>query len=407
MNRGRRGITSLMIVVLLGAVLAGPIQAREPAPQDTGYIISYQTEIIFPVAISFSVIAAIEQDQIEAATLSYFQRGTILATIELDLDEAVLQTTDVYTQMVYLLELDSDAAPVPFEPVSYRWEIVTQDEIVSMVSDEFTFEDQSRGSWRVAGRPPVVLHWTDWGMAGELMRNDLLPVYTLLEQNTQRALDFQFVLYDTNTRYCQEITDPTTEETRQVVISRLNGTEFPCSKAEFASFYTHVGLVFLERPNAGYTPTLDALTQHMTQAAYALVWENRFVPAWFRAGMGFIYRQRSAPEMLSTARNAARMENLLAIEDLSAALPDTASLPEQDLWNAQSYLLVLYLVDQFGAETVFDLAQTAGEGDFEGALFALIDGDDRVLWDNWYHWLLWEEADAAVTWTPYASQVSN
>ena len=404
MNRVRWVIIGTVIVMVFGTALAGPVQAREPDRQDAGYIISYQTEVIFPAVISFSVALAVEQTEIESVALSVFQRDELLSTITLDLDEHVLRTTEFYTQMVYRWALNSADAPAPFEPINYRWEIVTQDEIVSIVSDELNFDDQARGPWRVAGRLPLVLHWANMGLAGETMRDDLLPVYALLEENTRQAVDFEFVLYESNTRYCQEVGDADTDDVRLVVISRLDGTEFPCSEADFETFYADTGFVFLEQPNAGFTPTLGALAQYMTLAAYAPFWEDAFVSAWFRAGIGFVYRPHAAPEMLSIARNAARLENLLSIEDLSGELPDTATYQQQDLWNAQSYLLVLYLIDRFGADAVFDLARTAGNGDFEGTLFELVDGDDRVLWDKWYHWLLWEEADAAVTWTPYTGQ---
>lgn len=403
MNRLRWVMIGVMVAMILGTALSSPVQAREPGRQDIGYIISYQSEIIFPAAISFSVEVLVPQAEIVSAALSVYQHGDVLSTIELDLNEHVLRSTETYTQMVYQWSLTSADAPIPFEPISYRWEIMTQDEEVSIVADDLLFEDERRGFWRTAGRPPLVLRWTDAGMAGELMRDDLLPVYDLLQQNTGRALDFQFALYEPDTSYCQEITDEETEEVRLVVVSGLDATEFPCSMAAFEDFYADAGVIFVERPNAGFTPSLAALTQHMVRLAYAPLWEDTFVPAWFQTGLEFVYRQHPAPEMLSAARNAAQLEDLLSIEELSVMPPESATFQQQELWDAQSYLLVLYLIDRFGPDVVFNLARTAGDGDFEGALFTLVGGDDRVLWENWNLWMQYEDAEAAVTWTPYGN----
>ena len=59
--------------------------------------------------------------------------------------------------------------------------------------------------------------------------------------------------------------------------------------------------------------------------------------------------------------------------ELADDLPSEADYQARALWEAQSYLLVLYLADRYGADAPFDLAQNIpADGDgFAGALAAL------------------------------------
>ena len=150
----------------------------------------------------------------------------------------------------------------------------------------------------------------------------------------------------------------------------------------------------------GYSLFQDAIIQRMVAEAYAPVWRDTFLPEWFKTGVGLLYRQYADQSMLVLVQSAERQDSLFDIAEMSVPLPENASYQDQELWLAQNYLLVLYLVEQYGPDTVFELAQTVGSGDFEGALFSFVGGDELALYEDWIGWLQFVNT-ADFIWTPY------
>ena len=103
----KSGIVSLVMVAIISGSVIDMVQAREPAYQDVGHVISFQTEVIFPAAVRFSVTVDVALADIENATLTVYQLGEILPPIALDLDEQTGLSTEQMTQLVYMWPLDS------------------------------------------------------------------------------------------------------------------------------------------------------------------------------------------------------------------------------------------------------------------------------------------------------------
>lgn len=393
------------IVGISGSMRADVVTARAPDQQDDqedlGHIISYQTEIIFPAAVRFGVSVDVAQDAIQNAILTVYQSGETFPPVIVNPDQQSGVSTEELTQLSYMWSLNSGTNRLrPFTPVSFRWEVVTNDGLTSMAADDLRLEDNAHGKWQVAGPPPLVFYSVDNNLAGVPFRRDLLPVLALLEQHTSQTLDFRFVVLEADKPLCQEAPGENEgDPVRLIVTSRQDGTEFPCSEAAFEAIYDDAGMTVVKNV-LGYAPFQDVIVQRMVTEAYDPVWRDTFVPEWFKAGLGLLYRLRADQGMLVLAQSAERQDSLFTIADLSVPLPDSASYQEQELWQAQNYLLVYYLVDQYGPDVVFDLARTAGGGDFEGALFTLVGGDELVLYENWTGWLQFVDADNLI-WTPY------
>jgi hypothetical protein len=403
---GYRLAALLTLAVLLAAWWPGqPVaRAQENGEQDEPSIIYGQrAEIVFPAAIRFFVDVNAPPEQVTGTSLLVNQASGLQLTFALDPAEHLIYSTEQSASFEYTWQLNDGPSPAPFESLNYLWQVETQDGLVSRRAEEVLFEDTGRDDWNVAGAPPLVLHWYNETLAGGLIQGEVMAAYQALSRRTGRAPLFQFAIYDPDTRLCQTMTAPDTGEPVSVLFSREDDSTYPCSTELYERVYAHAGIVFLQRPSHGYTELQDLLIASIVRAAYAEMWGEALVPGWVANGLAWLYRLRPSLAALQAARTAARTESLLLLDDLANAPPDGASFQDRALWEAESYLLLLYLADRYGAETPFDLAREAPMYDdgFEGALGALLGAERDNLWGDWLAWLESEAADRALTWTPY------
>jgi len=120
-------------------------------------------------------------------------------------------------------------------------------------------------------------------------------------------------------------------------------------------------------------------------------------------GLAGLYHLQADTPALQVARAAGRTESLIPLEGLMFDPPDDWPEMKRELWEAQSYLLVLYLADRWGADAPFELAErlTNETGDFE-TIFTSVTGQSvRLFWVEWQRWLFAGVAEDATRWTPY------
>ena len=141
----------------------------------------------------------------------------------------------------------------------------------------------------------------------------------------------------------------------------------------------------------------------MVRQMYAPYWDGVTLPAWFTEGIATLYHLRADYAALQLARAAAETDSLFPLSNLQAIPPDDATYPQQALWKAESYTLVLFLADQYGAPALYDLASTDldAEGGFDAALETLTGMDTNALWITYTNWLSTSQPDRAIGWTPY------
>ncbi len=412
----------LGVVVLLGGTLRQPVSwAQESAtlsptatldepptsPPPTvavNRIWGYRVDNVFPAALRFFVGLNAARDEVAALSLSVRQASGLETTFTVDLDAAWLEelSTEASTQFLFEWKLDEPPVPVPFEPLEYTWQAQTTDGALSTVTASLVFEDGWHGKWQSAGSVPLTLHWLNPSLAGKKLRADLMRTYELLQTHLGELPSFIFAIYDPQTAFCQQVRDEESGETASVVISRDDEKIFPCSRDDFVRLYEMADVIFVERPTFGYTALQDLLVREVVQRSYTAYWGEADVPQWFALGLAQLYQQHPNLDLLEIARSAARTDALYTLERLAQALPAEASYAERRLWEAESYLLALYLADRYGADAPFTLAQSIPEqGSFEAALRALTETDAATLWVEWQRWLFSDAATRAAAWTPY------
>ena len=376
-----------------------------PAPTEAvNRIWGYRVDNVFPAALRFFVGLNAARDEVTALTLSVHQASGLNASFTLDLDETWLEdeSTEASAQFLFEWTLDEPPVPVPFEPLEYTWEATTSDGAVSTVTASILFQDEWHGEWHGAGSVPLALYWLNSNLAGARLRKDVLRTYGLVATHLGEAPSFIFAIYDPRTVFCRQIRDEESGDMLSVVVSRDDGKSFPCSRDAFVQLYTMAGVIFVERPTFGYTALQDLLVREVVQRSYAAYWGEADVPDWFVQGLAQLYRQHPNLDLLEIARSAARTEALYPLAQLAHVPAPDAPYAERRLWEAESYLLTLYLADRYGAEAPFALAQSVPQyADFEAALSALTGADTATLWAQWQRWLFSDAAARAATWTPY------
>lgn len=354
----------------------------------------YRSELLFPAMIRLFLTVNVSSDTIETLQVSVAQADGLDDTFTLEPETAVIEgSADGMTVFMFNWDLSASPIPQPFETVRYEWEIATVNDDVFSVEDAFMFADTDAGPWDHAGEPPVTLHWNTPRLAGNLLREDAMMTYRLLRDHTGRTVPFEAALYDAETIFC---------DADAAVRSVVDATEYACSAAQARDVYERAGIALIQRRNAGYMPVLDQIIIRMVRNTYASFWDGVAIPAWFDYGLGAHYRQYPDLAALQYTRSLAQADVLYGMDRLIEGLPESAHYLERALWAAQSYLLVMYLVDEYGPDAPVELAQTVGEEtDFEAALEMLTDGDQAALMANWRDWLSSEAAENAVRWTPY------
>lgn len=405
----RRVIGWLLVAVLLAGGML-PLQSafaqdQNDEPAGTGRIFGYRTEMIFPAAVRFVVGLNARSDEVESVVLAVRQRGAFERsfTLDLALNRLPDQSTDLVTQFAYEWVLTDTPIPQPFDAVSFEWLITTTDGELSRASGRFVFVDDARAQWLTAGQTPLILHWLNANLAADTMREELLRVRSLLIHYTGVSPRTEFVIYDPQAQLCEEAISPETGESVSVVVGRETETQYPCSPADYRELYAAADMIFVQRQTYGYSDLQDMLVNAMARQSYDQLWGDIPVPAWFRAGIGSLLRLHPDIAALNVVRDAARTDTLIGLPALAIEPPDDAPYQQRALWEQQSYLLMLYLADRYGADAPFEMARDVVQqaDGFEGALRALTGDGEETMWSEWLRWLYDASAMKAVEWTPY------
>lgn len=412
----RRARWALIAALALGLLAAwgvrGPASAQDgegEGDEEYPIIFGHQAEVIFPAVIRCMVGVNSVLDDIESISLVVSQESGLDHTFAIDPEAALVpeHSGGVANQFVFEWYLDGELTPALFEAVDYRWEVAVRGQPLAEAEGFFLAVDRRAGFWQVAGRPPVLLRWLNPSLAGQIVWDEVMAAYGLLDRQTDGPPAFEFAIYDPDARLCESVRDEVTGEMREVVQARDDLVEYPCSADLYERVYARSGITFVQRPTFGLAELEDTLIAAMVGQTYGDLWAGAGVPAWFESGLAALYRLRPGTAALELARSAARTGGLFPLDALQASLPESATYASRALWTAQGYTLVLMLADRYGADAPFDLARAAGEqpAGFAGALSALTGGDQQALFDRWQRWLFTEDALRVAGWTPYMPQM--
>jgi hypothetical protein len=401
----RLGLTLFLMLSALTAVWPALAQDGEDYP----LIFGHNVEVIFPAALRFIVGVNAVPEDIESLRLLVSQENGPERTFTVDPVTAVIPELSggVPHQFLVTWWLDADLTPVPFEKMRYRWELTVRGKEPVTAFGEFVYADSRHGPWRAAGQPPLILHWHNPNLGGQLVWEEIMAAYSLLQRQTGESPLFQFVIYDPQAELCEELPDPETGEMRQGLSVPVTDTVYPCSAELFARVYARSGMTFVQRPTFGLAELENLLIERMARDTYRRLWGEAAVPAWFETGLSMLYRLQPGIGALELVRTAARADALFPLTALQTPLAGDMPYGQRALWSAQGYTLVLALASLYGEEAPFALARavTDDPAGFEGALGALTGGDQAALWAAWERWLFSDDAGRAATWTPYQPSI--
>ncbi len=391
-----------LIAAVVGQTTARAQDGEATPTFEVPIIYGYRQETLFPVLVRFYLGTNSPIGDLVSVVLTVSQDSGLEETIPLDLQRNLVSSEGAVSDFEYDWELLAHSGLVPFQPVDYRWEVQTINGDIATAARSFDFLDSASGQWYTAGQPPLILHWQSSRLAGSRLWDELMAAYGLLNSDTERVPLFEFAIYEQGATFCEEATDDETGAVRQVVISD-DGTEFPCSEDAYRKAYAAGGITMLQRQSFGFSEVQDMLVDSIVSQTYTLLWGDWTVPAWYLSGLSYMYHLHPGLSALEVVRAAARTDSLPLLADMQSPLPDDAPFDQRTLWESSSYLMVLYLADQYGADAPFALARDIRQEStgFDGALNGITDGDQQALWAAWKRWVFTEAASLAAGWMPY------
>lgn len=389
----KRGI----FIVLLLIVMMGTVQAQNdgatPTP-DGSRITENYVDIFLPAAIRFRARFAIRPRDFDSAVLTLFQSSGFERTIPVNLESNVIGQEFDFLLVEINQMLDSAPAPRLFEPLNYRWTLTTADDKTYTVANEINFAPplpNPEDTWHELGNSPLTFYWYNPNLGVDVLRENLLRVHDLLTAQTQLEKSFKMVIFESDYQFCDTKVNETGEE-----ISVARGSEnHPCSLEAMTAYYSQNGLQLLQRPDATFDTLEGLLFRQLVSAFYEDYWAVE-VPLWFQEGLTLLYRPYTGLQELAIAQQAESRSTLLNFAELDSPLP------EDEIWRAQSYLLLLYLADTYGATVPFEIALAVNEaGSFESA-FEQVTGTNLLEIERaWRVWLQSQASERAAVWNPY------
>lgn len=402
----------VVLMMLVGGIL-GRVAAQDPSPTplEAGVIFNQSAHVLFPSGLEFRLSLASPKEMVISGTLVLEQASGYRAEYALILPDPVtpaegktptpndvvggqVDTTDIVKLITFTSPEDS---PKPFEPINYRWEIETGglDPQTSIVADQVLFQPAQTEEWQFLGEAPLSFTWYNANLGVAVLRDELLPIYDLLKQHTRLQPAFHFALFEADFAFCQAVTDPETNETRQTVVG--NDT-LPCQMTDYTDLLAQSDYLLVWTPQNDFDGRLNILLDQIFDGFYGEYWSGHTVPNWFKVGLGQFYRRSNGLQALAFAQNAAALDQLLPLNALASDPIEGQEL----LWRSQSYLFLLYLADQYGADTPFKVAQAIPDATTFDAAVETVTG--QALTADYRAFLSWVDssaAEVAALWNPY------
>ena len=295
-------LPDLLLTCLLGAAnLTAAQPDATPTPSATPnrtllpILTRAETEMLFPVAIRFSVTLNVPLEDVISLYLRIYQPdGSLNITPLLDPRRDGIALDPRTALITYLWDFTPEEAPAPFTPLRYEWQVQTAFEGISAASGEFLFQDTLRSAQQPATRwqiseTPLQLYSHNADLALNLLHQNALRVYALVSQQTNIAPSQKIVIYDPEATFCQrDLTDP---EGEPYIESRtIGGTRRACDPNAALAIYQRYGFSLIRRQTLAFNELQDRLTEQIVSRAYAVLWESAPpIPAWFSQGLTRLY----------------------------------------------------------------------------------------------------------------------
>ncbi len=389
-----------VFAVLIGWV--GQASAQE-LPVTEGYVFNWSAENIFPMGARFQITLSRPVEDLTSVTLTLESGGQPLDTINVDLEEP-LASGPSFTDLEVIWPFPDELNLRVFgsDDLVYEWQALDVQGQSAQVRDALLFQD-NRVEWVQSEDTQDVMNLalSSAGPTGERVRQSVSAPYNLMSANTGTALTFDLVLYppDVDPGGCVLVEDEDTGEESLVAVGPYSGARLPCDPERAAVIYAASNLDVIVSDGTTTAGAQSAIIHFITPRIYRSVWGSALVPDWFLSGLTQFYLPVSKARLLLPLREAARVERLLPLSEMDRARPD------DELWQAQSYAMVLYIADQAGVPALFDLAnQISDVTPFHSAYEAVMNQRLNALLPNLSRWLQTDSTLHAFDYTPYLAE---
>lgn len=367
-----------------------------PAPAIEGFAVDGGGEVIFPEAIHFTLTLSRPASEIRDVRLTIDTEAGVPFMPEFDLDE-ILHNAEPQAFLAYDWLLPEDAIPPLFSTIEFTWEVEAVDGETARLEGIVEFKDQ-RVVWVTNQVIPDQLTMVTVRDVPTGLVQSVRMVYELLSQNTNRSPELRFLVYDASVAPGCIHRTVANEDEETVAIAPYSGATLSCRTGFAEQVYEQGGYAVFQRAPGFEVET--AMVEYMVREFYNSLWDGSDVPSWFEAGLGLFYAPVPKTDLLSVVQTMARNNRQFSLEAMTGAPPDNPELVE--LWRAQSYSMLLYLVDQVGVQGVFELANTLGDGESFSELYAQMTGESlQALIPAWQGWIFTRSAELVYGITPY------
>ncbi len=385
-------LISLLIVVL---AVSGRVSAQDSA--DTRHIVGVRTVLALPVAISFRVRIDAPHTQVEQAMLTIEQESGLIRTLELDLERTIFLDYGDQIEYEYTWDVIEQPGLMMFQLLTYRFEVMTVDGMVSVVEETVDVEFSASHQQTQAPNAPITLYWFNPSIGGTQLVNSLGNVYAMLDAHVGFEQTLSLALHESPNLFCERWIDPNTGQAQLVVFSE--NRPWPCSPEDTRTLYRNNDIVPIITSGFSYVAFEEVLTQTIVEMAYADLWQDPDAPMWFLAGLQSYYLPGGLPEAASIVRRAAQLDRLLRLSQMT----ESPTTDNADLWQAQATLLTLYLADQYSALAPVEIAAALINSDrsFEDVLAQVANKPIEQIYRAWSVWVNSPRAIEVAQWTIY------
>ena len=386
---------AFVLILVLSSVPAAFAQDGDDV--DTGHIDRLQAFLGLPSLISFRVRVTVPVAEVEEITLTLEQENGFIQRIPLELEESLLTDFDFAAEYVLNWEFERANNLQFFALLTYRFDVLTADGETSTAEDSIIVEHQGVGEWESISNDDIALYWSTPSFTGEGQLEELSETLEILQSYSNFDDPLAFAIYDLDPEFCQELPNAETGELESVVT--VVGERFQCDPDDMLILYERANVIPIIPTNMGFTPMSDTLTLALVNHVYSNQWVSADIPAWFLTGLPVLYTRTGNRRALGNTQRAALEDRLLTLNQMNT-LPDEAT--DTELWEGQAYLLTLYLAEQYGAETPFEIgAVISAETSFEQALVDITGNTIDGIYRGWAIWMTTDAPSDVIFWNPY------
>jgi hypothetical protein len=387
--------TSTATTELTPTARLSPTISATPNPEMAAFIASAPMEILFPSGAIFSVAMVRHANELGVARLEIDIEGMDAPIVYEDVASAFVSPDDPFKLIVPLEQV----MPM-FGEIHYRWTIDGGYE-TGQAEATVRYVDPQEMEWvtNIAGNGGVSLYSAGRGYPA--ISSALGQAYDLLTFYIGEMNPLRFALYRQGLApACQQATNDEGDVEYFVMSSEFEIT-FACNQSlvDRAIVLGNVQII----ADSDMTPP-EVLERDLFDRllASAFSWYGTGnVPAWFEVGL----RNYLAPEPLRgalfDAQTAVRANAAFSTADLGAVPSVAMEENRRELWQAQSYGMILYIVSQVGIDGLFELTRALETQPFDQAYQEVVGQPAELLVQSWARWLFSEGASFLYSITPY------